>query len=154
MGFVLSTYGLAKIANSAIITGATDLRAAVLATGGTITDAAIEDANFVNQIIGVAGEAEVTNSGYTPGSGNRITLTGVTVAPDVGNNWVLISAAAPVVSTVGAGSVWRRILYYWHVGADSTNVVLGVDTPASTLTPNGGNITLPALAIRINDTSP
>jgi hypothetical protein len=153
MGFVVSTHGIGRLVGTAFTAGASDLRAAVIATGGTITDAAIEDAEFVNQVIGVAGETEVTNSGYTPGSGNRITLTGVTVTKNTTTNKLEIRATAPTVNNVGAGSVWRRILYYWHVGADATNVVLGVDTPAATLTPNGGNVTLPALTVDINDTS-
>lgn len=148
MGFVMSTYGIAKICNSAIVSGATDLRCAVIATGGTITDAQIEDAQFVSQIIGVASEAEVTNANYA-----RQTLTSVVVAPDTTLNRVDITAVVPTINNVGAGNTWRRVLYYWQVGADSANPIIGVDTPASTLTPNGGNVTIPPLTLRLNDTS-
>lgn len=154
MGFVLSTTGIGRLLSTAFTTGNATLRAAVIGTGGTITDAAIEDAATNTAIIGVNGEAEVTNSGYA-----RQTLSGVTVTNNTTTNKVEIRATAPVISNVAAGSVWRRILYYFEVGAagsagDATHVPLGVDTPAATLTPNGGNVTLPALTIDINDTSP
>ena len=96
----------------------------------------------------MAGEVEVTNANYA-----RQTLTSVVVAPDTGNNRVDITGVVPTINAVGAGNVWRRVLYYWQVGADSANPIIGVDTPASTLTPNGGNVTIPPLTLRLNDTS-
>jgi predicted dehydrogenase len=153
MGFVLSTTGLTRLITAAVASGDTNLRAAVIATGGSITDAAIEDADTVSNIIGVSSETEVTNTNYA-----RQTLTSVTVTKDETNNWVEITAAAPTINSVAAGSVWRRVLYYWNIGTegsagDASHVPLGVDTPTSTLTPNGGNVTLPTLIVRVNDTS-
>ena len=154
MGFVLSTNGIGRLLSTTFATGNTSLRAAVIATGGTIADTAIEDAANNLQILGVNGEVEVTNANYA-----RQSLTGVVVTNNTTTNKVEIRATAPVINNVGAGSVWRRILYYFEVGAagsagDATHVPLGVDTPTSTLTPNGGNVTLPVLTIDINDTSP
>ena len=148
MGFVVSSYGMQRLLNKVVQTGDTDLRAAVILSGGTMTDAQIEDAQFVSNIIGQNGEVEASNSGYA-----RPTLTSVTVAADTTNNRVNVTATVPTMNNVAAGGTWRRVLYYWHTGADSANYVLGVDTPAATLTPNGGNITCPPLDLRINDTS-
>jgi hypothetical protein len=151
--FVMCTAGIHRIHTQAIASGFGGLRAAVIATGGTMPDTTIRDATLVNQIIGVNSEIEVTNPGY-----GRQTLAGVTVAPDTGNDWVLLSATAPVIASVsGATPVWRRILYYFTVGTegaagDTAHIPLGMDTPASTLTPNGGNITLPPLQIRFTAT--
>ena len=154
MGYVITNAGLERLITTAFAGGNTTLRAAVIATGGTITDAAIEDAATNTAIIGVNGEAEVTNTNYA-----RQTLTGVTVTKNVGTNKIEIRGTVPVINNVAAGSVWRRVLYYFNVGTegsagDASHIPLAVDTPAATLTPNGGNVTVPPLTIDINDTSP
>lgn len=146
MPFVMTNKGINYLLSNAI-TGATDIRALVCSDAGSPTDAQIEDLDFVSGL-GAIALVEVTNSGYA-----RADLAGVTVTEDDTNNWTQISATAPVINNVGAGNVWKRIVYFVQVGADSANPVLGIDTPAATITPNGGNITLPALTIRVNDTS-
>jgi hypothetical protein len=148
MPFVMTNKGIHYLLNNAV-TASTDIRALVCSSVGTPTDAQIEDLDFVSGL-GAIGLVEVTNSGYTRA---QLDLAGVAIAEDDTNNWVQISATAPTVSTVLAGDVWKRIVYFIQVGTDATNPVLGIDTPTSTITPNGGNITLPALVIRVNDTS-
>lgn len=146
MPFVMTNKGINYLLANAV-SAATDIRALVCSDAGTPTDAQIEDLDFVSGL-GAIGLVEVTNGGYA-----RADLAGVAIAEDDANNWTLISATAPVINNVLAGNVWKRIVYFVQVGADSANPVLGIDTPAATLTPNGGNVTLPALAIRVNDTS-
>lgn len=148
MPFVMTNKGIYYLLNNAV-TASTDIRALVCSAVGSPTDAQIEDLDFVNGLAGI-GLVEVTNSGYTRA---QLDLAGVAIVEDDTNNWTKISATAPTVANVVAGDVWKRIVYFIQVGADSTNPVLGIDTPASTVTPNGGNITLPALEIRISDTS-
>jgi hypothetical protein len=153
MGYVITNAGMERLVTNALASGATNLRAAVIATGGTITDAAIEDAATNSAIIGVNGEVEVTNTNYA-----RQTLTGVTVTKNNTTNKIEIRGTVPTINNVAAGSVWRRVLYYFEVGAagsagDASHIPLAVDTPTSTLTPNGGNVTVPPLTIDINDTS-
>jgi hypothetical protein len=146
MPFVMTNKGINYLLTNAI-SASTDIRALVCSDAGSPTDAQIEDLDFVSGLAALS-LVEVTNAGYA-----RADLASVAIAEDDANNWTLISAAAPTINSVGAGNVWKRIVYFVQVGADGTNPVLGIDTPAATVTPNGGNITLPALAIRISDTS-
>jgi hypothetical protein len=146
MPFVMTNKGIFTLLNTAV-SAATDIRCLVCSDAGSPTDAQIEDLDFVSGL-GAIALVEVTNGGYA-----RPDLASVTVAEDDANNWTQISAAAPTINSVLAGNVWKRIVYFIQVGADSANPVLGIDTPAATITPNGGNITLPALTIRVNDTS-
>jgi hypothetical protein len=146
MGFVMANRGLFTLISTAI-SGSTDFRCLVTSSVGSPTDAQLEDLNFVTDLGGV-GLVEVTNVGYA-----RPDLAGVAVAEDDSGNKVAITATAPVINNVQSGDVWKRIVYFVQVGADSTNPIIGVDTPAATLTPNGGNVTLPPLVVNVTDTS-
>lgn len=153
MGYVISTHGIGRLLNVAIPdSGYTGLRAAVIATGGTIADATIEDAATNSAIIGVNGETEVTNTNYA-----RQPVT-VTISRNTTANRVELRATVPTIANVAAGSVWKRVLYYFEVGTpgaggDAIHIPLAVDTPTSTITPNGGPVTMPPLTIDLNDTS-
>ena len=146
MSFVMANHGLFQLISTAI-SASTDIRCLVCSAVGTPTDAQLEDLNVVTDLAGI-GLVEVTNSGYA-----RPDLAGVAVAEDDSGNKVTITATAPVINSVGAGDVWKRIVYYVHSGVDSGNNIIGVDTPTSTLTPNGGNVTLPPLTVNITDIS-
>jgi hypothetical protein len=148
MPFVMTNKGIHYLLNNAV-TASTDIRALVCSAVGTPTDAQIEDLDFVAGL-GAIGLVEVTNGGYTRA---QLDLAGVTIFEDDTNNWTRISATAPTVANVVAGDVWKRIVYFVFITSDALSPVLGIDTPASTVTPNGGNITLPALEIRVSDTS-
>jgi hypothetical protein len=146
MTFVMTNRGLHTIGSTAI-SGATDIRALVCSDAGTPTDAQIEDLNFVSELGGI-GLVEVTNTGYA-----RLDLAGVAIAEDDTNNWSKITATAPTTAPIQAGNVWKRVVYFIFNASDAAAVVLGIDTPAVTVTPNGGTITLPALEIRLTDVS-
>ena len=146
MPFVMANRGIFYLLNNAV-TAATDIRALVCSDAGSPTDAQMEDLNVVTDLAGI-GLVEVTNGGYA-----RPDLASVAIAEDDTGNWTQISAAAPTINSVAAGNVWKRIVYFVQVGADGSNPILGVDTPTLTVTPNGGNVTLPALVIRVSDTS-
>lgn len=146
MGFVMANRGLFTLISSAI-GGTTDFRCLVVSSVGTPTDAQMEDINFVSDLAGI-GLVEVTNVGYA-----RPDLAGVGVIEDDATNKVAITATAPTINSVQAGDVWKRIVYFVEAATDATRAIIGVDTPAATLTPNGGNVTLPPLVINITDIS-
>jgi hypothetical protein len=146
MPFVMTNRGLHTIGSTAI-SGSTDIRALVCSDAGSPTDAQIEDLNFVSELGGI-GLVEVTNAGYA-----RLDLAGVAIAEDDSSNWSKITATAPTTAPIAAGNTWKRIVYFIYNAADSAAVILGIDTPAATVVPNGGTITLPALEIRLVDTS-
>jgi hypothetical protein len=148
MTFAMANRGLFTLINTAI-SAATDFRCLVLTPAGTLSAATIQDLNFVSDVLAQAGIAEANNGGYT-----RQDLVGVACVEDDAGNRVQITATAPVIPNVAAGAVWGRVVYYVEGGGtDATRPLIGVDTPASTLTPNGGNVTLPQLVINVTDIS-
>jgi hypothetical protein len=147
MGFRFANRGLFTLLNTAV-SSSTDIRALVLTNAGTLTDAQIRDVNFVSDVLALSGIVEAANAGYS-----RQDLAGVTVAENDSPDNVTLVASAPTMATVAAGSTWRNVVYYVEGGSDAARAVIGVDTPASTLTPNGGPVTLPALNVTITDTS-
>jgi hypothetical protein len=148
MSFVFATRGLYTLLNSAI-SGTTDIRCGVLTNAGTLTAAQIRDANFVSDFLALSGLVEASGTGYS-----RQDLAGVALAENDASDNVTLVASAPTMNNVAAGQTWRNVFYYVEAGTDATRVMIGVDTPASTLAPNGGNVTLPALSVTITDTSP
>jgi hypothetical protein len=52
------------------------------------------------------------------------------------------------------GETWRNTFFYVEGASDAARVMVGVDTPSSTLVTNGGNVTLPQLSVTVTDTSP
>jgi hypothetical protein len=147
MPFVMANRGLFTLLNTAV-TASTDFRALVLTNAGTLTDAQIEDFNFVSDVLAASGIVEASGTGYA-----RVDLAGVAIAEDDTNNRVAITATAPTMTAVAAGQTWARIVYYVEAATDATRPVIGIDTPAATLAPNGGNVTLPALTVYVTDTS-
>ena len=146
MPFVMANRGLFTLLNTAV-TASTDFRCLVCSDAGTPTDAQIEDLNFVSDLASIS-LVEVTNGGYA-----RQDLAGVAIVEDDANNRVAITATAPTIANVAAGNVWKRVVYYVEGASDAARPIIGIDTPAATLTPNGGNVTLPALTIYVSDTS-
>jgi hypothetical protein len=148
MPFRFATRGLYTFMNTAV-SGSTDIRCGVLTNAGTLTDAQIRDTNFVSDLLALSGIVEAANTNYA-----RQDLAGVTLTEVDANDNVTLVATAPTMTNVAAGSTWRNVFYYVEGGGtDATRVMIGVDTPAATITPNGGNITLPALSITVGDTS-
>lgn len=148
MSFVMANRGLFTLISTAI-QASTDVRCLVLTTAGTLTRAQIEDMNFVSDLLAASGMIEAANAGYV-----RQDLAGVGVGEDDTNNRVQITATAPVIPSVAAGSTWGRVAYYVEGGGtDVSRPLIGIDTPAAPLTPNGGNVTLPQLVINITDIS-
>ena len=146
MPFVMANRGLFTLLNTAV-TAATDFRCLVCSDAGSPTDAQQEDLNFVSELAGI-GLIEVTNANYA-----RQDLGGVAIAEDDTANAVNITATAPVINNVGAGNIWKRVVYYVEGASDAARPIIGIDTPAATLTPNGGNVTLPPMTIQVKDTS-
>lgn len=148
MGFVIANHGLFTLLNSAI-SGATDLRCLVCTTAGSPTDDELADLNFVSDLASI-GLVEAANVNYA-----RQDLASVSLVQDDVGNKVVLSAAAPTMLNVAAGGLnWKRVVYYVNSGSDATSAIIGVDTPATELAPNGGDITLPALVVNVTDVSP
>ena len=148
MAFVFATRGLYTLLNSAI-SGTTDIRCGVLTNVGTLTAAQIRDTNFVSDLLAVGGILEASGSGYL-----RQDLAGVALTEQDASDNVTLTATAPTLANVAAGQTWRNVFYYVEGASDAARPMIGVDTPATTLAPNGGNVTLPALSVTITDTSP
>lgn len=142
MAFVFANRGLYHLMNVAI-SGSTDLRQAVFTDAGTPpTAATIRDLNFLADLTAVYTEAAA--SGYSRADLASVTLTEV----DASDN-VTLTAAAPTYSSVAVGEVWEAVAYYIEGASDAARVLIGVDTPASTLTTNGGDVTGPALSVTV-----
>lgn len=148
MAFVFATRGLYNLLNLAI-SGSTDLRCGVLTNAGTLTAAQIRDTNFVSDLLALSGIVEAANTNYA-----RQDLAGVALAENDASDNVTFVATAPTINAVAAGSTWRNVFYYIEGASDAARAMVGVDTPASTLTPNGGNVTLPTFSATVTDTSP
>ena len=142
-GFHFANRGLYTLLNSAI-SGSTDIRQLVLTDAGTpLTDAAVEDLNTVADLL-AAGVTEAAASGYARADLASVTLT----ESDAANN-VTLTAAATTLTTVLAGEVWEAVAYYVEGANDAARTLIGVDYPTSTVTPNGANVTLPALSVTV-----
>lgn len=147
MAFVFATHGLHALLSTAI-SGSTDLRCGVLTNAGTLNASDIRNCDDVADLLALSGIVEAAASGYSRQDLASVTLTEV----DASDN-VTLTAAAPTISSVAGGETWRNVFYFIEVGADSADILIGVDTPSSTIATNGGNITLPALSVTVSDTS-
>lgn len=142
MAFVFANRGLFHLLSVAI-SGSTDIRQAAFTDAGTPpTAAAVRDMNFLADLTAVYTEA--TASGYA-----RADLASVTLTESDASDNVTLTAAAPTQSAVAVGQVWEAVAYYIEGASDAARVLLGVDTPATPITTNGGNITMPALSVTI-----
>lgn len=120
------------------VSGTTDVRCLVITTAVTPTVAQIQDFNFVSDLLAVATEA--ANAGYA-----RVDLAGFTVTENDTNDRVDFTATAPTLTSVASGGAWLGVGYYIEGASDAARVLLAVDIPAATFTPNGGDVTLPQL---------
>ena len=145
---VIYNRGLYYLQNNAI-SGSTDIRALVLAGSSVPGGAQSPDLNFVSELLAVGSVVEAAATNYA-----RQDLAGVTLTEDDSGDRVTLTATAPTINSVGAGETWRAVVYYIEGASDAARTLLAMDTPASTLPTNGGNVTLPALSIIITDATP
>jgi len=140
MAHVVTNRGLFTLLNSAI-SGTTDIRMAVF-KGAAPAAATIRDYNFLSELTAAMTEAAAAN--YV-----RQDLAGVTLTEVDGSDTVTLTANAPTINSVGAGETWTTVGYYIYNVSDGAAVLISVDTPATSIATNGGNITLPALSLTV-----
>lgn len=141
MPFTMTNRGLRELL-AQNITGATDLRALVFNTS-TPTVAQIRDLNVVSDLLALTTEA--TASGYT-----RATLANLTITENDSTDQVTITADNCQWTSVASGETWLGIGYFIHTGAnDGVRTLVGVDVPTSSVTTNGGSVTLTGLLITV-----
>jgi hypothetical protein len=145
---VIYNRGLYYLQNNAI-SGSTDIRALVIAGASVPGGAQDPDLNFVSELLAVSGVVEAAATNYA-----RQDLAGVALAEDDSGDRTTLTATAPTINSVGAGETWRAVAYYIEGANDAARTLIALDTPASTLPTNGGNITLPALSIITTDATP
>lgn len=131
------------------ITGSTDLRAGVITSAVVPSAAAIQDFDFVSELLtsgtGASTEAAATN--YA-----RQDLANLTITEDDVGNEVDITADAPnfAGANIGAGETWAAVFYYIEGASDAARELIAVDEPASTLATNGGTVTLPSFVASLS----
>lgn len=118
-----------------------DVRQAVF-VGSAPSAATIRDYNFLSDLTGAMTEAAATN--YA-----RQDLANVAVTESDASDNVTITADAATITAVGTGETWTTVAYYVYNASDGAAVLLSVDTPASTIVTNGGNITLPTFSLPV-----
>lgn len=121
--------------------GTADIRMAVF-VGAPPAAGTVRDYNFLSELKAVMTEAAATN--YA-----RQDLAGVTLTENDGSDNVTLSATAPTINNVGAGETWTTVAYFIYNASDAAAPLLSVDTVATAVPTNGGNITLPALSMTI-----
>jgi hypothetical protein len=142
MAFVFANRGLFHLMNVAI-SGSTDIRQAAFTDAGTApTAATIRDLNFLDGLTAIYTEAAA--SGYA-----RADLASVTLTESDASDNVTLTAAAPTQTAVAVGEVWEAVAYYIEGASDAARVLIGVDTPTTPITTNGGDITMPALSVTV-----
>ena len=137
-GFTFTNRGLYTLLSNQI-SGSTDIRQAVF-KGTVPTSNSVRDMNTLADLKAVATEA--TASGYA-----RADLSGVTVDESDASDIVVLSASAPVYSTVAVGETWTFVAYYIEGASDSARTLLAIDEPTSPRATTGGNVTGPQLYI-------
>ena len=140
MAHIVTTHGIHALLSLAT-TGTTDLRMAVF-VGAEPAAATVRDYDFLSSVTGAMTEAAAANYG-------RQDLANVTITEVDGSDNVTITADAPTINSVGAGETWTTVAYYIYNAADAAAVLISLDTPASSIATNGGNITLPALSLTV-----
>jgi len=119
-----------------------DLRVAAF-TGTVPAAATMRDWNFLSDAIASAlVEAAATN--YA-----RQDVTGVAYTENDTadtNEW---RGDAMTINSVGAGETWTCVAWYKFNASDSAADLIAIDEPASPLVTNGGNVTLPAFVIDV-----
>lgn len=141
MPFIFSNRGKFNFVNAAV-TGATDIRCGVYTNSSIPTDAAIQDMNFLSELLvsGTGTAVEAAVAGYS-----RQDLAGFAVTEDDTGNDVDISATVTNFggANIAAGETWAGVFYYIEGASDAARLLVGVDKPASTLVTNGSTVTLP-----------
>ncbi len=141
MPHTVTNRGLFYLQNNAI-SASTDFRCLVFKTT-TPTVSAIRDYNTVADLL--AATTEAAASGYS-----RVDLAGVAISESDGSDNVTITATAPTISSVASGETWLGIGYYVEGASDSARTLISVDVPASSVSTNGGDITLPQMSYTIS----
>lgn len=132
---------------STAVSGSTDLRCLVLAGASLPAGTKDKDLDTVADVLAVSGATEAAASGYS-----RQDLASFTITKDDASDEVDITAAAPTMTNVAAGETWRMVVYYIEGASDAARQLVAYDEPASTLAPNGGDVTLPPFVTSV--TSP
>jgi hypothetical protein len=140
MPHTMTNRGLFYLQNNAI-SASTDFRCLVFKTT-TPSVAAIRDYNFVSDLL--AATTEAAASGYA-----RVDLAGVAISESDASDNVTITATAPTITSVAAGETWLGVAYYIEGASDAARTLISVDVPASSVSTNGGDITLPQMSYTV-----
>lgn len=122
--------------------GTLDLRVAVF-TGTVPAAATIRDWNFLQDVIDSA-LVEAAVAGYS-----RQDVTGVAYTENDTNDRSEWRGDAMTLANVAAGETWTCVAWYKFNASDAAADLIAVDEPASPQVTNGGNITLPAFVIDV-----
>lgn len=101
------------------------------------TEAEVQDLNFVNDLLVLAGVDEPVGGWYT-----RKQLTRTNVVEDDTNNWAAMDAANVTWTAATAGENIIAGFVFKELGADTVDELISVFTFASALPTNGSDITL------------
>ena len=149
MAFTVTNKGMEYLLANAI-TGSTDVRLIVF-TGTVPSGPTMKDFDNVSDALASSlNEATATSVSWTPG---RVDPGALTVTASEVSDSVVLSTAAPVLTSVAGTETWTAVGFYIEPtsgASDTTRTLLGVDVPTpSTLTTNGQNVTLPALLLTV-----
>ena len=138
MAITVTNRGLEVLANSNA--GTIDLR--IRAFKGTVPSVATIRAWNVRSDITTT---EAAASGYTEKD-----VTGVAATENDTNNQVEWRGDAMVVSTVASGETWTHVAWINYVdGTAANDEVIAIDEPPSSVSTDGGNVTLPAFIANV-----
>lgn len=137
MAMTITTRGLQILGTDNAST--LDLRVAVF-VGAVPAAATIRDWNFVSDI--TTTEAAATN--YA-----RQDVTGVTYTENDTNDRSEWRGDAMTINSVGSGETWTHVAWYKFNAVDTAADLIAIDEPASPVVTNGGNITLPAFVVDV-----
>jgi hypothetical protein len=140
MAHTMTNHGLYHLLNNAI-SNSTDIRTLVFKTSAPSV-ATIRDYNSVADLLGAVTEAAA--SGYA-----RTALAGLSLVENDATDTITLSASPVTFGAVASGETWYGVAYYIESTNDNTRTLLSVDVPSSTLTTNGGSVTLPTLTYTV-----
>lgn len=93
---------------------------------------------------------DVTTTEAAVAGYSRQDVTGVSYTENDTTDLCEWRGDAMVLTNVAAGETWTHVVWYFEGGGtDGTREVIAVDEPASTLVTNGGNVTLPAFVVNV-----
>lgn len=148
MAIVVTNRGLFNLGK--FDASAMDVRQAVYVGTRAATDATVRDWNTLSDVVGDAGPTEAAATNYTASTSGGQDLAGVTYTEQDGTDVAEWRATAYTINSVGAGETWTCVANYrWVDSTNANDEVISLDTPASPVVTNGGNITLPQFAVDI-----